>query len=285
MQASFIGEGGNSAITFAEEDCVHEFGGHLVAFTVASPGVLAALKAVLYSCSRDVPAASAPTRVRALSGRDGWQLEVDGSIVRGLALRTPLPLVAEEMIATACLAVASKTSGFLLNGVLLEKDGAAIALVGDDLDSTKVLGLHLHGRGWAAVAFAYGFVSETSLEVVGQPALVSVSSTAIDQIPPRYRPAIEASLWYDAGFDLTFYTVDPLSIHRRSISSAVLTHVVVVDGELEDSPSLSTDLEAAEIGPLGSHVMIGSVRIARLTLGTPIASCGAVERWVWGFPV
>ena len=259
---------------------VYEFAGEAVSLSATSPEVVVALQGILRPAARGMSASPASTSVAALLGHDGWQLEVDGNVVRGLAAPTPIPRVAEEVIAAACSAVASKRSNILVSGALLEKDGAAIALVGDDLDAAKVLGFHLHARGWAAVSFGYAFVSGASLEVLGLRALASVSASTIDQIPASYRTAIEASRWYSSGLDLTFYTVDPLVAHSGSAPAAELTHVVIVDGALEEKPSMTADVDPATIGPLGGHSLVQSLQIARLTQGAPIASCDAIERWV-----
>jgi hypothetical protein len=263
---------------------VYEFVDERVGLSTTSGAVAAALRGILRPSEIEAQVSSTSTMVAARAERDGWQLEVDGSLVRGLAQATPIPRVAEEVIATACSAVAEKKSSILVSGAILEKGDVTLALVGDDLDSAKVLGLHLHARGWAAVTFGYGFVGGATLEVAGLRALASMSSTSIDQIPARYRPAIEGSLWYYSGFDLTFYTVDPLAINPCSTPTATLTHVVIVDGALEDRPALTTDVDDADIGPLRRHPLIQSLCIASLTLGTPIASCGAVERWALGYP-
>jgi len=281
MSANFIG---NALVGPAEICDVYDFGGESLAVSASSPDVLAALRKILRP-PLAAPLSRTSTIVGARTGRDGWQLEVDGAVVRGMAFSTPIPRIAEEVIATACSAVAKKRSNILVSGAILAKDGVTVALIGDDLDSAKVLGFHLHARGWAAVTFGYGFVNGATLEVAGLPALASVSSTSIDQIPPRYRGAIEASLWYYSGFDLMFYTVDPLLVHPRAESDVVLTHVVIVDGELEDKPSLTGDIDLARLGTLGVQPLVQYLRFARLTLGAPIASCGAVEQWVLSSPI
>jgi hypothetical protein len=278
-----VNANGNLLAKPARDSAIYEFGAEPVALS-ATPEVLVALRAI-FRPQFLRPPASPTTTVAAYAGHDGWKLEVDGSFVRGLGHSTPIPRVAEEVVAASCAAVAKKTSSILLSGAILAKDGVTIALVGDDLDSAKVLGLHLHARGWAAVTFGYGFLSRATLDIVGLRALASMSSTSIDQIPARYRAAVEGSLWYYSGFDLTFYTVDPLHISSSSLAASTLTHVVIVDGAIEDRPALITDFDDADTGQLRVHPMIQSICIASLILGTPIASCGAIEQWALGSPV
>jgi hypothetical protein len=218
-------------------------------------------------------------RVTAELTGDLWQILVDDKMVRGLPKSSVPPLVAEELIATACAAAARRQRSILIRGAVLEKDGVGLALIGDDLDSAKALALHLHARRWSAISFGYSFLNPKTLDIVGLQSLAAVSSTSIDQIPRRYRRAIEASKWYDAGYHLTFYAVDPYLVHPDHALSTTLKTMIVIDGDIDETASVQEAFEVRDVGFLENHPMAGSIRIAKMTLGTPIASCDAIEQW------
>jgi len=257
-------------------------GDAVVTFAVPDRAVMSAVGKILRGPEGQVVAHEPHTTVSARSNGDGWLLEVDGAVVQRLAQRTPAARVAEELIATACVAVAGKTNSILIAGAVLTKDGKTLALIGGDLDSARVIGFHLHARRWSAIAFRYAFLSRASLSTIGLHSLAVVSSSSIDQMPTRYRPAIEVSLWYDTGFDLAFYTVEPLVVHSSWLPSTPLTHVVLVDGKIDDEPSLDVGVGPSDARVIGQHADAGSLRVARLTLGTPVASCNILEKWITG---
>jgi hypothetical protein len=210
---------------------------------------------------------------------DSWHILVDGKMVRSFPLPRVAPFVAEEIIATACAVAARRQRSILIRGAIIAKDGIGLALVGHDLESAKALALHLHARQWTAISFGYGFLNPHTLDVVGLQSLAAISSASIDQIPRPYRRAIEASQWYDAGRHLTFYAVDPYTVYPDHARSTTLKNILLIDGTVDHTAFTDEALVESDTGFLEHHPMRASIRVAKMTLGSPIATCDAIEKW------
>jgi hypothetical protein len=258
---------------------VYDFDDVPIGMESSSAEVLAALDRIMRARAHVPDGSPGVVTVAGERTADTWSIRVDGRAVRGLPLANSPPLVAEELIATACAVAARRRLSILIRGPVLERGGEGVALIGDDLDSAKALALHLHARHWTAVSFGYSFLNPHSLNLVGLQSLAAISSTSISRIPRRYRRAIEASKWYDSGSDLTFYAVDPHLVHPGRALSTTLTRVIVIDGTVASHALLDDSCDASEIGFLANHPLADSIRVAKMTLGSPIASCDSIESW------
>jgi hypothetical protein len=265
----------------ASPDNVYEVGGVPVSFASAIPEILPLLKRILRYEKSGCAVADGPLRVSVIATEDRYNICVDELLVRRLVRTTPAPLVAQELILAACTTVARKIGATLFRGPIVEKDGVRLALVGDDIDAANVLAFHFHSRGWSILTFCYSLVDRATLVVSGLDTLASISSSSIGDIPTRYRSSIEASLWYDTGFDLMFYTVDAACPLSGSSEPMPLTHLIMVDGEIEDLPAIVGIDDLTQVSALGIEDRTPRFILGRLTQGTPIASCGAIERWVF----
>jgi hypothetical protein len=262
-------------------DNVYEIGGVRVLFATAIPEILPLLKRILRYERSGCAIAETPLCVSVIATNDRYNICVDEVTVRGLVRTVPIPLVVQELVSVACTTVAKKIGAALLRGPIVEKDGVCLALVGDDVEAANVLAFHFHSRGWAIRTFRYSFVDRATLVVLGLGALASISSSSIGDIPTRYRSSIEASLWYDTGFDLAFYTVEAAILLAGSSEPSRLTHLITVDGEIEDLPAIFVIDDFTQVSALGIEDRGPGIVLGRLTQGTPIASCGAIERWAF----
>jgi hypothetical protein len=263
--------------------CTHDFGEVTLSFSSESEDVVLTIERMMSRRSRR-PDLAYNLEIRAVRSDDAWSLYLNDSVLRKLPASSPAPFVAEIAIEAACFAAASSGKAILLRGAFLEKDGVGLALVGSDLASVKVLALHLHARRWSAVSFEYGFLNDQVLEVTGLQSLVTISSSSIDQIPRRYFRAIEASRWYDSGKHLSFYAVDPFAVHPGHSQLTTLTNAIAIDGLVSDMPAMHQDVERRN-QLFAGHSLCSSIRFATMTLGTPIASCDAIEHWLSSPPL
>ena len=224
----------------------------------------------------DTPAAS---HISATLNDGLWTITADGNAECHLPQATAPPLIAEALITTACKIAAHQQGKVLIRGAVLAKNGVGIALTGQDLSSTTALALHLHARQWTGISFSYSFFDRRTQNVDGLHSLATVSSRAIDDVPRQYRRAIEASKWYFSGGLLTFYNVNPFLVTSHTATSTYLSGVLLIDGTADETPAIDEFVSSAVHPSFGIEPQELPVRIATLIMGSPIASCDAIERW------
>jgi hypothetical protein len=166
---------------------------------------------------------------------------------------------------------------------VVEKDGRALAMIGDDWESAITLAAHLHGRGWSYIGSDHVLLDSETLEVLPIQKSLYVNSSAVAQFPMEYRRAVEASPWYVTAQGISFYAVDPRSAgHRQTWAAARRLHgVVVVDGSITDRPSLESldarSLQADRFTRLGVDWM--RVNVVDLHIGGFVDTGDLVEHW------
>ena len=107
-----------------------------------------------------------------------------------------------------------------LESVVVERDGRALALLGDPGCGKSTIAAHLMSRGWKLVTDDIAFVDEARGEIVGHHGLMRFRSGALPHLPAAFRATLERSKWF-VGEDgeLQFYEVDPESVFGPSIWS------------------------------------------------------------------
>ena len=104
----------------------------------------------------------------------------------------------------------------------------------------------------------------------------------MDELPGKYRAAVEASPWYSTLHDIAFYAVDPTLPCAPSpwAESGKLRAVLRLDGQVSEFPLL----ERAGSFALGDGVESGDleragVAVAEVNLGDYVTTCDLLERW------
>lgn len=255
-----------------------------IAVRIEAPAdVLAILEATLLFVPRNDDGIDAEVVVRARTCDDAWEITSSSGARKVLGAQSALPQVAGAIVTSAVTDVAASRTCKTLRASVLEKDGRALALIGDDFESALTLAAHLHGRGWSLVGSDNALLDPVTLDVFPIQKSLYVNASSVAQYPLEYRRAVEASPWYVTPQGISFYAVDPHDAgHRQTWSASTILHgVIVVDGVMADRASLQTlearTLECERFASLG--IDWSRVGIVDLRLGGFAESCDLVEYW------
>ncbi len=247
--------------------------------------VISVLSRVLAHARR--PASSVPARasIEVESDDVSWRISGGSEESRKvLSSRSALPQVAGAIVSSLVSDVASTAGLRVARAAVIERDGRAVAFVGDDWESCITLAAHLHVRGWRLLGGDYALIDLPSLNVLATRKLLYVTLSCVDELPLTYRRAVEDSPWYSTRHDIAFYAVDPaLAVQRGSAWGEFgrLRAVLRLDGHVSEYPSLE------RAGPFTIANGIGSddleragVAVAEIKLGDFVTTCDLLERWL-----
>jgi hypothetical protein len=249
----------------------------------APPGVLSVLDATLSFVPRYETNGEAEIVIAVHSKDDAWEIQGLPGSFKALGTQSALPQIAGAVVMSAVHAVAANRKLKTMRASVIERDGRALAMVGDDWDSAITLAAHLHGRGWSFVGSDNVLLDPETLEVFPIQKSLYVNSSSVTHFPMEYRRAVEASPWYVTPQGISFYAVDPhFAGHRQTWASATLLQgIIIVDGTMMDRPSLeSVDenrLQSESLSRLG--VDWTRVGVVNLHLGAFADTCDLVEHW------
>jgi len=250
---------------------------------VAPERVLAVLEATLSVVPRFERGSSADVTISVQSKEDMWEIRgLDGAL-KMLAAQSPLPRVAGAVVSSAIRDVATSRNYTTMRATVLAKEGRALAMVGDDWESTITLAAHLHGRGWSYVGSDNALLDSEALEVLPVQKSLYVNSSAVAHFPTTYRRAVEASPWYVTPQGISFYAVDPRAAgHRQTWAPpARLAAIAVIDGAMADRPSLESldvaSLQSERFTRLG--IGWAALPAIDLRLGAFVDTSDLVEHW------
>jgi hypothetical protein len=153
-----------------------------------------------------------------------------------LALRSAQRVIAGE--------VAAVHGWLALESVVVERDGRALALLGDPGCGKSTIAAHLMSRGWKLVTDDIAFVDEARGEIVGHHGLMRFRSGALPHLPAAFRATLERSKWF-VGEDgeLQFYEVDPESVFGPAVWSheATFDAAIILDDRASGSAVINNE--------------------------------------------
>src|SRR5271170_1618253 len=121
-----------------------------------------------------------------------------------LSSRSALPQVAGAVISSLVSDVGEFAGLNVVRAAVVERDGRAVAFVGDDWESCVTLAAHLHCRGWRLLGGDYALMNLAELTVLASRKLLYVTLSSADEFPLAYRRAVEMSPWYSTPHDIAF---------------------------------------------------------------------------------
>jgi hypothetical protein len=245
--------------------------------------VLAILDATLSNVPRFAAGAVPNVTISVFPKDEVWEIQGGDGARKVLSAQSALPQVGGAIVTTAMGNVAASRDYKTMRATVLEKDGRAVAMIGDDWESAITLAMHFHGRGWSYVGSDNALLDPGTRDVFCIQKSLYINASSVSQLPLRYRRAVEASPWYVTPQGISFYAVDPTGVGtgRTWTPSATLCGIVVVDGVMADSPSLESldagrlsDDRFARLGLDWAHVSVAELRI-----GGFVDTCDLIEHW------
>jgi len=237
----------------------------------------------MHAC-RPHAGASVKTTIEVSSDESIWH--IGGSSQHShkvLSTTSALPQVCGAIVASLIADVAEIAELRVCRAAAVERNGHAVALLGDDWESCVVLAAHLHARGWRFLGGDYVLIDPKTFIVHATRKALYATLSIMDELPNPYRRAIEASPWYSTAREIAFYAVDPTLVLPTSAWSdrGLLSAVLVVDGDVAEFPALErTPSRAISKGIGGKDLERAGVIVAGVKLGDYIATCDLIERWL-----
>ncbi len=214
---------------------------------------------------------------------DAWEIRGTEGSRTVLTTQSAMPQVGGAVVSRAVGDVAMNCSYQTMRATVIERDGRALALIGDDWESAVTLATHLHGRGWHYIGSDHALFDPATHQVHCIQKSLYVNASSVAQLPVRYRPAVEASPWYVTPRGLWFYAVNPAGagMQKTWTSVAQLSGVIVVDGTMVDSPLLES-IEAKRLKEerfTRLSIDWTAVEVADLRIGGYVETCDLIEHW------
>lgn len=245
--------------------------------------VLEVVDRMLADVSREHTGTNPPLCIDVACASDMWT--VHGSAPKGrkaLGRLSAMPQVAGAVISSLLAELAYHRNFKVWRAAVVERDGCALALIGDDWESCVTLAAHLHTRNWRILGGDYALVAGDTFVVTAFKKALHANSSCIASFPTWYRRAIEASPWYSASQVIAFYAIDPGLVAGDSPwgDPAPLRAVVKVEGRAAEHPSLETVEDFNFISGVSRRDFdAAGVEIADLTLGDFVETCDLLEQW------
>jgi hypothetical protein len=198
-----------------------------------------------------------------------------------LAQTSTLPQIAGAAVSSLLAELSHHREISIWRSAVVEFEGQALALVGDDWESAITLAAHLHARGWRMVSGDYALVDLTTMSAIPFRKSLHVSSASVASFPLAYRGAIEASPWYSSAHAISFYAIDPTIVNGPSAwgDRSTIRSVLKVDGRIGQHPSLEAGEDFAISETLKRSDLHDNVDCAMLVAGGFIETADFIERW------
>ena len=203
-----------------------------------------------------------------------------------LCQNSTLPQIAGAAVASLLAELSHQRGISVWRAAVVEYDGHALGLVGDDWESAITLAAHLHARGWKMVSGDYALVDLDTMNAIPFRKALHVSSASVASFPLAYRGAIEGSPWYSSAHAISFYAIDPTMVNGQSAwgDRARIRSVLKVDGRIAERPSLEAGENFSITETLMRSDLHGDVNSAMLIMGGFIETADFVERWFSALP-
>lgn len=253
-------------------------------FLIAAPSnVIDVVDRMLEHVSREWTDGEAPLRIDARFEGEVWH--VGGSAPFGkktLGRLSALPQVAGAIVSSMLAELSYHRNFNVWRAAVLERDGKALAFIGDDWESCITLTAHLHTRGWRILGGDYALVAGDTYVVSSFKKVLHANSSCVAAFPSWYRRAIEASPWYSSSQVIAFYAIDPTLVDGSAPwgEDAPLRAVLRVEGQFADHPSVERLDEHQSVGGIKkSDLAKAGVDLATLVVGEFIETCDLLEQW------
>jgi hypothetical protein len=249
----------------------------------APRSVVSVLNRTLVHARRAPATASIRAAIEVENDEGVWR--INGSSQRSakvLSATSALPQVGGAVVSSLVADAAEEAQLCVWRAAVVERDGHALAFVGDDWESGIVLAAHLHARGWRLLGGDYALIDRATLTVHPMRKLLYVTLSLVEELPLSYRRAVEASPWYSTPHDIAFYAVDPALAATTApwAQTGRLRAVLKVDGQAADFPALERAGSFGLGGGIDSNELeLADVAVAEVKLGDYVATCDLVQRW------
>jgi len=199
-----------------------------------------------------------------------------------LSHASSLPEVAGAVVSSLLAEVAHHRGTTVWRGSTVERDGKALAIVGDDWESGVTLTAHLHTRGWRIVSGDYVLLDPVSFDVLPFRKLMHANSSCIPSFPTRYKRSIEASAWYARSDVIAFYAIDPLLVPQTPgwSDGGQLRALLRLEGYTAQHPALETAEDfVMNDGMRRADLVRKGVEVAMLVSNGFVETGDLIERW------
>jgi hypothetical protein len=170
---------------------------------------------------------------------------------------------------------------------VVQHNGNALVLAGDDWESAVTLAAHLNTRGWGLLGGDYALVSGEKPTVMCFKKSLHANSSCLGSFPLWYRPALEASPWYSSDDILAFYAIDPTLVEQHApwAEAAPIRAFLTVDGHTSEHPSLELGEDFGRHGGVSrAELEAAGIEVAQLVRGRFVETCDFIERWFVSLP-
>ena len=247
---------------------------------IAPADVISVLQEMFVQIERRWVAAEPLIEIVVSFDSDSWEIRGGASSSRKTLYRTSTaPQLAGAAIGSLLSELANHKRICIWRAAVIERRGSAIALVGNDWESSITLAAHMHARGWRIVSGDYALVDLSTMRALPFRKALHMNSTCVMAFPSAYRAAIEASPWYSSEYAISFYAVEPPQIDERSPwgDFSKICLVLNVDGRIAETPSLEDPGDFAITQNLKSSSLPTDVYTALLILGGFNATVDLIE--------
>jgi hypothetical protein len=206
-----------------------------------------------------------------------------------LPLDSVIPAIAGAVTTIVAREVARAALLTLIEAVVVERDGRALAMIGPGWNEAVAIATHLSVRGWRILTSRFAFLDPATLTISGFAKLLYIETARIPELPRQYRRALEASPWHSTVDGIAFYGVDPLvaegatawADHAKLAGALVITADHATEAPTIDLAS-ADDIVAAFPG---AGTALSDVTSASLSAGPTLATVNFVEHWFDMMPV
>jgi hypothetical protein len=214
---------------------------------------------------------------------DAWEIHGARGATKVLAWQSALPQIGGAVVTMAIHSAAVRRECMAMRATVVEKDGRAFAMIGDDWESAITLAAHLHARGWSYVGSDNALLQPATRGVYCVQKSLYVNSSSVSQLPMTYRRAVEASPWYVTPQGISFYAVDPTGAGTGITWTphATLCGILIVDGSMADIPSLESLDRSSLDDERFARLRLDWTRVdaADLCIAGSVETCDLIEHW------
>ncbi len=200
-----------------------------------------------------------------------------------------VPAIAGAVTTMMAREVAHSSSAVLIQAVIVERGGRALALAGPGWNAAVTIATHLSVRGWRMLTSRFAFLDAATLDISGLSKLLYIDTEHIPDLPRQYRRALEASPWHSTADGIAFYGVDPLVAEGATawVEHATLAAALIItDPGKVDAPAIDiVEPDAVAAAFAGTELPLPDESFASLVAGPTLSTVNLVERWFDMIPV
>src|SRR5271165_7205274 len=142
--------------------------------------VISVLNRILAQARRPPSSASVRANIDVDGDDVSWRISGSSEASRKvLSSRSALPQVAGAVISSLVCDIAATARLKVIRAAVIERDGRAVAFVGDDWESCITLVAHLHARGWRLLGGDYALIDLSTLTILATRKLLYVTLSCV----------------------------------------------------------------------------------------------------------